>query len=111
MDWEFITKAEVLPVLLTAGRAEMGGSEELPCTPHNPMPPPNGAGGHGSYGNLGKRAIEYPSSCDGLISMFVQMHQPNEAVPLQQTAGLSIAGASEYQKTSRGKERLLVKHK
>ena len=39
------------------------------------------------------------------------MHQPNEAVPLQQTAGLSIVEASEYQKNFWGKERLLVKHK
>jgi len=43
--------------------------------------------------------------------MYVQMHQPNEAVPLQQTAGSSIVGALEYQETSGGKERLLVKHK
>jgi len=61
-------------------------------------------------GNLGKSKIKHPSY-DSLIRMYVQMHQPNEAVPLQQTAGSSIVGALEYQETSGGKERLLVKHK
>lgn len=50
MGWQLITKAEVLPVLLSATRAEMGGSEELPCAPHSPGPPPGAAGGRRSYG-------------------------------------------------------------
>lgn len=59
----------------------------------------------------GRNKIKYPSPYDSLISMYVQMYQPNEAMPLQQTAVLSIVEASEYEEKFGGKERLLVKHK
>lgn len=56
--------------------------------------------------------MKYPSPSDTLLSVRVPTHQPNEAAPLQPTAGLGVAEASEYQKIFLGeKEGLLVQHK
>lgn len=135
MDLELITSLEVLPekfVFLRSGWLD-GWTREKRCScgqaaslePHTgpvPLPPlllglPLKRATRDwqlllfQVATPGKNKIKYPSSSDSLISMYVEMHQPNEAMPLQQTAGLSIVEASEYQKNFEGKETLLVKHK
>ena len=132
MDLELIMNLEVLPEKLVFTQSKWLGrwARERHCSCRRaaslgPRPAPGAfasspprapLGTHHPLSAIGliasgnpreEKKIQHAASYDSLISMYVQMHHPNEAMPLQQTAGWSIAEASEYHKNFLGKRKAI----